>query len=79
MIVPFMDSYFQDLSTTAWVCAGVLIVLSVLLLLCRKNVYEEEDPYPSYREIPDSVLTHTPSKKELAELGQNVDVIVRVR
>lgn len=77
MIVPFMDSQFQDLSTTAWVSAGVFVVLSVVLLLCRKRVYDA-DSYPSYHEIPDSVLTHTPSKKELVELGQNVDVIVRV-
>ena len=76
MIVPFMDSFHsQGISSAAWIFAASLVVLSALLLLRKHRV--RESSCPLYKEIPDGVLTHTPSKKELVELDQKIDVIVR--
>ena len=75
MIVPFMDSFHsQGVSSAAWIFAASLVVLSALLLLRKHRV--RESSYPLYKEIPDGILTHMPSKKELAELDQKIDVIV---
>jgi len=50
------------------------VALAALLALRSKRL---RDSYPDYRKIPSTILTHMASKKELHELDNEVDVIVR--
>mmetsp|Transcript_14328 Transcript_14328/g.28902 ORF Transcript_14328/g.28902 Transcript_14328/m.28902 type:complete len:663 (+) Transcript_14328:82-2070(+) len=79
--MPLSSRYYEYYSTAAadisvsslasFVAATVAFLL--LLLIWKKRLRET---YPSYDEIPATILAHMPSKKDLAELDQRVDVIV---
>ena len=74
-----IKTYFystQDYSLVLAFVGVATIVLASLLAaaLRRKRV---RDLYPNYDEIPSTILTHAPTRKELEELDQSVDVVVR--
>ena len=59
----------------SYIFLGVTL-LTTALFLWRKWLRDLRAMYPAYNEIPATILSHMPSKKELQSLDKSVDVVV---
>ena len=65
----------QDFTLESCLFLG-LIVLVGLFLGSKLIVQDIRATYPDYDEIPSTILSHIPTRKELQELDNSVDVVV---
>ena len=65
-----------DVPALASSVAAMVVLWPFLLFLFIWNNQRLRESYPTYDQIPATILAHMPSKKELAQLDNTLDVIV---